>query len=439
MPQKIQNREDYFSFLSDYISSGLKINELESKISSLYAAAPISFEKAYRKTKLDERHPQCSVVKILCKKLGVPEDKQQEYLSGNFTIYSLLVDLRKNGRATVQIDFILSLIDKQLAMPTWMLGTLGALALGLVAGVVSTLGVPTVATIAQSIIAAVGGIPVAGLAGTGLLALYTLYDNQFDAKRSYFERFRENFFVFSQAALNTASYVLWIAAATAVMTPLVAGLSVAAAGVDVVKEVFYLVNSFRKFINVSAEQIINLKSGHETPEQAALREQNFLRAKSEYVKHTNATIINFFAAVALVGIIAVWNFFPPTLVVTVGSVILMGVVYGVKAWLTKRNERNIQNELTASLQASAELASGKSESITLQADRSPTSANQQKPDSKVQPGKNDSEVKREKNDSENVGKKTFQTFLASSFFFCRKSDKHKGAKEEVSCAPSTPK
>ncbi|WP_019215761.1 hypothetical protein [Legionella tunisiensis] len=213
----------------------------------------------------------------------------------------------------------------------------GALILSILANLYMSPIMAGTISVIKGFLASATGIPILGVVYTGAAALYAMYQNHFDKKRSLFNRIRDNAFLFTNTAINIAAYAIWIASAT-VMSPVVASLFVAASAVDMFKEMF-----------AAAQNYLEYKNSPPIVGNDLQAEQELLRRESSYIKHRNAAIVNLVAAVILVGIMAAWCFVPGGIFVTLAAVAAIVTIYAVKTVILKYNESSMRDSLQTGL------------------------------------------------------------------------------------------
>ncbi|MDP1602256.1 MAG: hypothetical protein Q8M03_03240 [Legionella sp.] len=275
-------------------------------------------------------------IECLLRNLMIPEGELGRYFESGFTVYQLLQELTKEKY--IQAHYMLQLIDKKTQLRTWDLILGGLLSATMLAGLLSTPIFSGVVALIEGFLASARTLPIVGLFFNTGVAIYNLYKNQLDKKRPLFNRIRDNFFVVAGQVLNCVGYGIWIITGSA-MTPLIAGLFVAVSGLDVIKEVFGLVQEFiqhkRKNL-LFDEEPLNIN-------------RTYARYDYSFKKYRNAIIINLVAAVALVGIMAAWCFMPGGIFVAIAATVAIVGVYAVKILLLKKNDEIIRERLQTEL------------------------------------------------------------------------------------------
>ncbi|WP_131796085.1 hypothetical protein [Legionella lansingensis] len=288
----------------------------------------------YHGTRIHSDPQILAKVKALLNRLNIPPSNWEKYL--NLTLYELLLKLNREEHP--QISYILKLIDNKTAIRKLTLFIYGGTFIFFVASILSAPVFAPVLSALGILLTSARGLPVLGLAYTVISSAVIFYQNQVDAKRTLLNRIHDNFILLVKSSLNITGYIFWMIAATP-MTPLVAGLFVAASAVDVIKEITDLTQSYSKHKN--------RPSIHESSQ--LLIHQTYARNEYGFRKHRNALIINLITSILLLGIMAAWCFLPPALILTVGSVVAIGVVFGIKCLLHKFNEARVREQLQIEL------------------------------------------------------------------------------------------
>ncbi|HHF7346442.1 TPA: hypothetical protein ACPSKB_003237 [Legionella feeleii] len=287
-------------------------------------------------------------LKALLTNLNIPQSHWDRYLKSSLTVYDFFAELKKE-KNMLQAGDILDLIDEKTAYGKMELAVGGALILSILANLYMTPVMAGTIDVIKGFLASATGIPILGAVYTGFAAVYAMYQNHFDKKRSLFNRIRDNAFLFTNTAINIAAYAIWIASAT-VMSPIVASLFVAASAVDVFKEMFAAAQNYLEYRNSPPIVGNDLQA-----------EQELLRRESNYIKHRNAAIVNLVAAVVLVGIMAAWCFVPGGIFVTLAAVAAIVTVYAVKTAILKYNESTMRDRLQTGLKTLEETHEEKAE------------------------------------------------------------------------------
>ncbi|WED43569.1 hypothetical protein [Legionella cardiaca] len=299
-----------------------------------YAQNLNELKKNYHQTIVSSQPEITLKVKSILQNLNIPPEKWDEYL--NLTVYNLLLKLHHDGHP--QISYILELIDNKTAVSKLKLVIAGGVIVTLIA---SLLALPAFYGVLQTIgnlLISVIGLPILGLIFNVASTIFYFYQNHVDPKKTLFNRLRDNFFLLANAFVNIAAYSVWIAA-SAPMTPLVAGLFVLASGIDVIKEVVALIQENARFRNKPPL--------HDA--SPLLVHQDYIRQSYGFKKHKKALLINLGTSIVLLAIMAGWCFIPGSLLVSIGAVALIGITYGVKHLLLKTNELTIREQLQVEL------------------------------------------------------------------------------------------
>ncbi|KTD13273.1 hypothetical protein SAMN02746073_1865 [Legionella jamestowniensis DSM 19215] len=274
-------------------------------------------------------------VKNLLKNLKIPSYQWKEYL--NLTVYNFLLKLHRESHP--QIAYLLKLLDEKQPPSQFRI----FLGIGVGIAFMSLIASPQMQGVLlslEALLTSVIGLPILGLIYNLSSTFYFVYQTQTDAKKDLFSRLYDNFFLLANTLINIMAYSFWIAAATP-MTPLVAGLFVGASIVNVVKEVASLVQEYVKFQNLPAIQNPSDLLAHQT----------YLRQTHGFNKHRNVLLINLATSVLLVGVMAAWCFIPGGLMVTLGALTGIGILYGLKHFALKQNDKRTRNALQKQLKA----------------------------------------------------------------------------------------
>lgn len=336
-------------------------SQISSKtITEVNKEDPQSKQEIYKKLKpliaimeADEKSNKLKrSMEYFLEQVNIDKKDYPDYLEADLSLYELLLKLRReNEHSRIQLDMLIKAIENTEKSQKLRLLMVGAgIGVAVAGGLFAQIGVEGIVDLAQNLASSVMVFPIAGLVVSTALAAYTLYQNYYNPKLSFFEKLRDNAFLFIQAIFKVASRGFWLAAATVAMTPLAGILSVAAASVDVFKELFQLWRTYREWVqNPLGNLVDKITPFPPSKKELYLHETLRRQTKYSYKQHGFATGVNLLAAVALVGIAAMWSFFPPAMLVTLGCATAMAAVYITKFLVIKRNDSIIRNDLNKEL------------------------------------------------------------------------------------------
>ena len=300
---------------------------------SYYYNNMAQFQHDFYTATIDSTDEIKACVQDILTNLNIPKLQWGRYLDSCLTVHDFLVELDGLTKNEKIREFI-KLIDTQAELEREKIIFAGLTALLFLDISAVLLVASRGVTAFQELIAAAVFIPVVGVVYTAAVAIYSLYKNLSDKKIPWFDRFRDNFFLLANAALNFAAYGVLITAATTA-TPVTAVLFVLAAVVSVIQEVTSIV-----------QMVIQDKTKATIVEPTDLdAQQKQARHELDYIKRRNSVLINIFTAVASASIVAAWCFVPGGIFVAVGAVVAIGVVYLAKSWAQKHNEAAIKARL----------------------------------------------------------------------------------------------
>lgn len=293
----------------------------------------------------DEESPDSQIAQLLENILeyyGIPKDQWGNYLDQGYSIYEILYRLNaqlEDQHRQEQVTQIIDLIDtKNLLQYKWRIMTAMLTAAATGAAVYLIPGASFITTAIEVFLASAVGAPILGLAFGVVTGVFGIYQNHFDAKRSRFNRYRDNLFLFSNTALNIAGYIVWLAAAGVMSFP-VAMLFIAASINDFLKELFI---TFQNYIEYAA-----IKQNTKSDNVLGVRHQ--IESEIGYKTHMRAAVVSLISAALLVGIMAVWCLLPPATIVTMVSIASIAAVSLVRFIALKYNKSKMTARLEQEL------------------------------------------------------------------------------------------
>lgn len=335
----IQSVEQFNSYFKGRSSAAALKNHME-----YYDAHREELKRNFHTITLEESHEVTEAIKALFKSLDIAQPGR--YFGSKLTLYQLLLELNKDDENKIQVQYLLHLIDQKRKSKKLWYG-MGFLATSIcIIGILAIPGFSALLGIVQILIASSLSIPLFGSLFNLSWGGYNFYQNQVDRKKNNFNRWRDNLFMFGSGILTIVAYGIWIATATA-MTPLIAGLFVAASGLDVLKETVCLIQAlYKRKHPVCGGDELSMN-------------RVFARDTNNYKKHRNAAIISLTSAVILLGIMSCWCFLPSSFLITIVAIAAILVVYTTQSLLLKGNEWVMRDNLQSDLKLIDESAKAK--------------------------------------------------------------------------------
>lgn len=276
-------------------------------------------------------------VENVLERLGLPQQQWGRYTGSSLTVHQMLKEVAEhtnkspeNKEKLAQVTSLAKMIKAKSRL-SWQKAFLYSLVA--VFPVVASIPFGGGGFIAQIVTAALFP-PTLGLTGTFGGALYSLYKTTYDKNIPVLDKILDNFLVLTGTILKAAAYGLVIATAVTGL-PVVGILTVAAAGVGILREGFKLMQMNLKG---KAEQV---KTG---PENLMSKQQD-ARFNSDYEKKKKSLWIELSAAVVLTGIAAVSCFGPGGSIIVASAAIATVVTY-ISQWaINKYIEKSAKKEL----------------------------------------------------------------------------------------------
>lgn len=292
--------------------------------------------KDFQTIPINEDNDIQSVVSDILEHLGIHKRQRGRFLNAGMTAYDFLIELQEvTNKENNKLNEFIRLIDEK---NKWMrkLLLIGGIVVGSVFSMLPAFFIGGGLSLVQTVLTASVTIPVAGLLYTAGVAAYTFYQSITNKRHGMMERFRDNFFLLANTALNVAAYSMVIATATS-LNPVTAILFVVASCVLVLKEMTTLIQL----------GIQNRKSGLIAQDDDLKTRQEKTRSAYDVVKTRNALLIEFSGAILGVGIMAAWCFIPGGIFLTVAAVAAIGIVAIVKKLFSMLNEKVVTGRMKA--------------------------------------------------------------------------------------------
>ncbi|MBA2649809.1 MAG: hypothetical protein H0U75_09505 [Legionella sp.] len=272
-------------------------------------------------------------IEQLFESLNINKNEWILYFDPKLTVQQFLNEVYEKN-PSYKLKHVIELINKRVAFSKLQLLLMGLCIVGL--ALISFLVPPL-----QTVLIATIDLTIIGLVYTATVALFKLRQNYYcELNKTNFAKIRDLFFLVSNITFNMTAYGLWISSA-AIMSPLIAGLFIAASVIDVCKELFL---GIENHIRYNEEKKILASTGKNYA-------QNIKIARVDYEsrKHRRAALINFTGALVLAGLIAAWCFIPG-IIVSLGIVGAILIVQAAQHYANKSNSADNKNKLIAKMQ-----------------------------------------------------------------------------------------
>lgn len=278
-------------------------------------------------------------IKAILKNLNISKAEwNSDFKKKRLTIYQFLLILARKGYS--QVDYVIDLIDEKTTISKLsLLLTGGGILLTFISILLATSTFHFVLELIRSCFSSIFAVPILGLFyGLGI-GIYHFYSICNDNKITIVNRFRNICFLFlGTSAKVVASFLLILAGAT--MNPIIAGVFVAGAGVDVIKEIFCLIQEYIQYkLNppLNDNNLISVHRAH-------------ARRVFGYEKRMEALRINLTSAFMIVAIMSLWCFIPGGgIAVALAAISAIGLVYAAKHFWLKYNETSLREHLQEEL------------------------------------------------------------------------------------------
>lgn len=265
-----------------------------------------------------------------------PRTKKRVFDS-NLTVYDFLLQLARDGHP--QVDYIIDLIDDKTRFTKLELALGGSVIFFLLTYLLTLPIFQFAVDGLKALFSSLRVLPVMGLIySLGFFAYYFI-DSYYDKKKTEDNRTRDCLFLLGSSGIAIIAYSLLIATA-AMMSSIIAGLFVAAACIDVIKEITCLYQ----------EYVQEPKKATASKNQEFIIERGKARETYAHTKRRHALYINLGIALSLAAITALWCFLPGGLVVSIFAFSAMACVYYLKGALLRWNDSRRREDLQLNLQ-----------------------------------------------------------------------------------------
>ncbi len=333
MKSVVQNLEVFKS----YFKGEITIDDVEIYF-NVYTESYINFENDFYSVLIDSSDEIREEVIQLLLTLNINISSWGTYLSQDLSVYNFLKELAKEHEYSTQLNQLIDLIAKRKWLGLGELLQSLAIAAIFILPVLAALLYPLASLLFEFLIKTANVIPILGILVSGITLGFNIYMNHLNDRRPSFKIYRDDIFLAISSTLSIAGKITLIVAKS-MLASFAAFLFVAAAVVDTIKELFYLMELRKNYLN--------------KPEPAendqAIKYQQYARHEYDYIKQRNALIINLVSAMALTALVITCCFFPVGIILTLSACASIAAVYLLKKLCLYINENSIATQLQTEL------------------------------------------------------------------------------------------
>ncbi|MBA2656319.1 MAG: hypothetical protein H0U70_04960 [Tatlockia sp.] len=301
-----------------------------------YDDRPANLERDFYRLRITASEDTKRIIRSIFKNLNIPRSEWVNY-SPKLTVYEFLEKLAQDGHQ--QVDFIIRILDKKSRFSKFGLALGAGVLLSFLLYVVLQPPFQFVIDTLVHFFSMIISFPIISLISNCGLFCFYIIQSHYDGKKTDFNRFRDNAFIIMSFSATTGAYIILVCTAAA-MTPVIAGLYVAAAAIDVIREIFCLAQEYFVYLTGPPFDEDDQLSMHRTKAQ---RDFGF-------EKRRNILGFNVVAGVLIIAITALWCFLPGGMPATIFALTAIGLVHLIKNALIKWNEAHLREQLQERLQ-----------------------------------------------------------------------------------------
>lgn len=315
----------------------MTIEELEQYF-QIYNEDYISFEHDFNSILINSNDAIIDEVIELLTQLNINFKLWGSYFNQDLTLYNFFIELAKDHENSTQLNQLIDLIVKRKWYGLGELLQSLAIALLFISPVLAALLYPAVSFMWDFLFKTANFLPILGIVVSITSLVFNIYLNHLSDRRPSYKIYRDDIFLGISSALGIAAKTLLIIA-KGILAPIAAFLFVAAAIVDTIKELFYLLELRKNYLE---------KPDFEENDQAIIHQQ-YARHEYDYLKQRNTLIVNLIAALTLTALVITCSFFPVGIVLTLSTCASIVCVYMLKKLFLYLNENSIANQLQSEL------------------------------------------------------------------------------------------
>lgn len=309
-----------------------------SKHLKIYNQNFIDFEKDFYTISINSNSTISDEIIGILIQLNIDFNFWGGYFSQNLSLYQFLKELAKDHELSLQLNLLIDLIEKRKRHGLVTFAKKTAIAALIVLPVLIGLLYPVIHSIITFLLETANFVPAFSIVLSFPILLFNLYLNHLSDRRPSFKIYRDDIFLIASSVLNSAAKIILIVAKS-VFASFASLLFIAAALIETTKELFYLLELRKNYLNkpIVAENDL------------AIIRQQYTRYEYDYLKQRNTLVINLVAALCLTVLVITCSFFPVGFILTLSTCISIASVFLLKHMFLTINERIMSTKLQAEL------------------------------------------------------------------------------------------
>jgi len=320
-----------------YFSAEITIKDVEDYF-KIYNENYIDFENHFYSVLINSNDEIFDEVLKLLFQLNINVKLWGSYFSQDLSIYNFFKELSKDHENSTQLNDLINLIVKRKWYGLGELLQSLAIAALFISPILAAILYPAFLFMYDFLFKTANFLPILGIIISFSTLIVNIFLNHLNDRRHSFKIYRDDIFLVVSSVLGIAAKITLIIAKS-VLAPIAAFLFIAAALVDTLKELFYLLELRKNY----------LKKPDFGENNQAIIHQQYARHEYDYLKQRNALIINLIAALTLTALVITCSFFPVGIILTISTCASIACVYLLKTLFLTLNENSISHNLQTEL------------------------------------------------------------------------------------------
>ncbi|MCE3044208.1 hypothetical protein [Legionella sp. 16cNR16C] len=342
----MQAIEDNLKIFTRFIAADCDLEDVETHFKK-YDNNFLSFERDFYVTPIDSTDECVDAAIELLQSLHIDFKLWPSYFAQNLSTYEFLKKIVRDHELSIQLNNLIDAIEKRKRYNNILFALKILVPICLVLIIMAGIFHSQLEEIIRFLLFSAGLLPVFGIIVSIFSIIFQVIFSHLNDRRPIEKIYRDDAFIVLNNTLNIVAKTI-LMAAKYTFVPLAAFFFIAAAVIEVLKELFYLLELHHtQTLELSPEEKHNFAS-------LTLYHQQGARLNYDFIKQRNAFIINIVAALTLAISVTACAFLPAGFVLTLATCSVVSIVFCIKKLALYINDIMVSNTLQQELKSIAD-------------------------------------------------------------------------------------
>ncbi|KTC68363.1 hypothetical protein Lbir_2965 [Legionella birminghamensis] len=343
----MQTIVDNLTIFSKFITASCDLEDVEKHLKA-YDNNFLAFERDFYVTPIDSNDECIDAAIKLLQNLNISFKLWSSYFAQNLTVYEFLKKIVRDHELSIQLNTLIDTIEKRKRYNNILFALKFLVPFCVLLLILAGIFYAQLEEIVRFLIFTAGLLPVFGI----IVSIFTIifqviFTHLLNDRRPIEKIYRDDAFIVLTNSLNIAAKAV-LMAAKYTFVPLAAFFFIASAVIEVLKELFYLLELHQtQTPELLPEDKHNFAS-------LTLYHQQLARLNYDFIKQRNAFIINIAAALTLAASVTACAFLPPGFILTLATCSVVAIVFCIKKLALYINDIMVARKLQQELKSLAE-------------------------------------------------------------------------------------